>query len=107
MDQILMSAPLHDLPVPDDQDLIRRQDGGQPMGDQDGGALLNQRINGGLNGGFGDGVQGGGGLVKDQQRRVLQQRPGDGNSLLLPAGKLKAPGPTRVSSPSGCFSMKS
>jgi hypothetical protein len=35
-------------------------------------------------------IQRRGGLVEDQDRRVLQQRAGDGHALLLAAGELQA-----------------
>ena len=38
-------------------------------------------------------VQVAGGLVRQQQRRVQRQRPGDGHPLLLPAGQLGGPVP--------------
>ena len=61
------------------------------MRDQDACPAFNQRINRLLDQAFGNGIQRGGGLVEDQQRRVLQQHPGDGNPLLLSAGKLQSP----------------
>ena len=39
---------------------------------------------------LGLGVQGRGGLVEDQKRRVLQKRPGDGQTLALAAGQVGA-----------------
>ena len=39
-------------------------DGGEPVGDDQRGAALGQRVEGRLNLGLGDGVQGGGGLVR-------------------------------------------
>ena len=63
MDQFLVGAALNDLAVPDDEDLIRGEDGGQAVGDQDGGPLFDQGIDGGLDGGLGDRVKGRGGFV--------------------------------------------
>ena len=36
-------------------------------------------------------VQGGGGFIQNQDGRVLQEHPGNGNALLLAAGELHAP----------------
>ena len=36
-------------------------------------------------------VQGRGGLVQNQDRRVFQENPGDADPLLLPSGELYAP----------------
>ena len=52
MNQVLVRPPLHNFSVPDHQDFIRRQNCGQPVGNQDGGALLNQRIDGRLDRGL-------------------------------------------------------
>jgi hypothetical protein len=41
----------------------------------------------GLDQALGLGVERGGGLVEDQDRRVLQQRTGDGEALALAAGE--------------------
>ena len=57
------------------------------MGDDEGGAALGQLIKGPLDFGLRHAVQGGGGLVQNQHRRVLQEDPGDGDALLLPAGE--------------------
>ena len=61
------------------------------MGDDDGGAAVGQLLKGLLELGLRHGVQGGGGLVQNQHRRVLQKDPGDGDALLLPAGEQGAP----------------
>ena len=39
---------------------------------------------------LGRGVEGGGGLVEDQDRRILEKDTGDGEALLLPARELDA-----------------
>ena len=61
------------------------------MGDDNGGPPLHQRLQGVLDGVLGDGVQGGGGLVQDQDLGILEDDPGDGEALLLAAGELEAP----------------
>ena len=61
------------------------------MGDQDAGPGLDQGIDGVLDLLLGNGIQGGGGLVKDQEGRILQKDPGNGDPLLLSSGELEAP----------------
>ena len=72
-------------------DPVGRADGGQPVGDDQGGAAAGQLVKGGLNPGLGDGVQGGGGLVQNQDGRIFQEDPGNGHPLLLPAGQHHPP----------------
>ena len=61
------------------------------MGDQDAGAATDQRVDCFLNLCLGYGIQGGGGFIKDEKRRFLQEDAGDGDALLLAAGELQAP----------------
>ena len=48
---------------------------------------LDQRL---LDGALGLGVEGRGGFVEDEDRRVLDEHAGDGEALLLAAGELDA-----------------
>ena len=107
LDQFRVAAPFHDYASADDQDLIRRQDGGQAVGDQDTGPGLDQGFNGLLDLLLGNGIQSRSGFVKDQQGGILEQDPGDGNTLLLAAGQFKAPVPTMVSRPFSWEEIKS
>ena len=65
------------------------------------GAAVGQLLKGLLELGLRHAVQGGGGLVQNQHRRVLQEDPGDGDALLLSAGEQGAPFPTLGVEPSG------
>ena len=91
LDQLRVASPFHDHAAADDQDLIRRQNGGQAVGDQDTGPGLDQGLDGLLDLLLGYGIQGRSGFVEDQQGGILEQDPGDGNTLLLAAGQLEAP----------------
>ena len=82
-----MGAGLGDDAVGDGDDPACGPDGGEPVGDDEGGAALGQGVEGLLDLGLGDGVQGGGGLVQDQDGGILQEDPGDGHALLLAAGE--------------------
>ena len=55
----------------EDQDLVGVDDGGQAVGDDQGGAAAGDAVQALLQGLFGAAVQGRGGLVEDQDRRVF------------------------------------
>ena len=86
-----MRALFDDASVLQHEDLIRGKDRGETVGDQDTGAGAHQRVDGSLDRGLRDGIQGGCRLVKDQQRRVLEQDAGYGDPLALAAGQSQAP----------------
>ena len=71
--------------------VVRPTDGGEPVGDGEGGAPAGQLFQGLLHQALALVVQGAGGLVQNQDGRIFQEHPGDGNALLLPAGELDAP----------------
>ncbi|CAK8736737.1 hypothetical protein SODG_000450 [Sodalis praecaptivus] len=80
----------------DDPSLLHHQnfigffDGGQAMGDDQGGPILLQRIQRFLDCPLGFGIQRRGGLVEDKYRAIAQQRAGDGDTLTLAAGEQDA-----------------
>ena len=80
--ELLVGALLLDAAVVDDDDEAGGADGGQPVGDDQGGAAPGQLVKGGLDALLGDGVQGGGGLVQDEDGRIFQENAGDGHPLL-------------------------
>ena len=61
--------------------------GAHPVGNDQHRLALKQTGEGGLDGAFVLHVQAGGGLIQQHHRRVLQQGPGDGDPLPLPAGE--------------------
>ena len=63
------------------------QDRGQAVGDDQGGAALHGLVQGALDQALVLGVQGAGGLVQQQDRRVADQGAGDGQALALAAGE--------------------
>ena len=69
-------------------DAVGVPDGGEPVGDDQGGAAPHQPGQRLVDQFLVDGVQVRGGLVEHQHGRVLEQRPGDGQALPLAAGKL-------------------
>jgi len=86
-----MCPAFDDLPAVDDEDLVRRPDRGQPVGDDQRcppGQRGRQRA---LDRRLGFGVQVRGRLVQHDHRRGLEQQPGQGQALFLPAGEPVAP----------------
>ena len=64
--------------------------GAQPVRDDERGAPAHCHVQGGLHGALALAVERAGGLVEQQQRRVLQDRPCDRDALALPAGEAHA-----------------
>src|SRR5829696_1840665 len=83
--QVGVGALLDDPAAVDDQDPVGVDDGRQPVGDDQAGPALEGGGQGLLDVDLGLGVEVGGGLVEDDDGRVGQQQPGDGQALLLPA----------------------
>ena len=69
-EQLLVGAALGDLPVVEDEDLVRVADGREPVRDRDRGAARADGVDGLLDGLLGLRVEGAGGLVEDEDRRV-------------------------------------
>src|SRR5215212_419361 len=84
-EQLGVGALLDDPAAVDDQDPVGVDDGRQPVGDDQAGPALEGGGQGPLDLHLGLGVEVGGGLVEDDDGRVGQQQPGDGQALLLPA----------------------
>src|SRR5215218_10764694 len=85
--QLGVGALLDDAAALDDQDPVGVDDGRQPVGDDQAGPAGQGGGQGLLDVDLGLGVEVGGGLVEDDDGRVGQQQPGDGQALLLAAGQ--------------------
>src|SRR5687768_6901960 len=85
-----VGAALGDPALVEDDDLVGIDHGRQTVGDDDGGAARGDAAQGLLDRRLGSAVERAGGLVEDQDRRVLEEGTGDGDALLLAAGQLKA-----------------
>ncbi len=89
--QLGVGAPLHDAAVVEHEEAVGGLDGGEPVRDDEGGASLHEPLQGLLHEGLRRGVKGRGGLVEQQQARIAQQGPGDGDALALPTAQLDPP----------------
>ena len=88
--QFLVPPDVDDAPAFHDHDAIRFQNGGKPVRDDKAGAVEHEVVEGLLNHVFGFGIKGAGGLVQNEQRRILEQGAGNGQALFLAAGKTHA-----------------
>ncbi len=86
-----MAAVLLQALIGQHPDHVRAPDGGEAMGDGEGGAALAELLQGALYQKLRLVVQRAGGLIQQQDGRILQKDPGDGQALLLPAGQLHPP----------------
>ena len=89
-DERVVGATFDDFAVFEDDDFVETGDGRETVSDDDGGAALHKVAEGVLDGGFGFGVEGGGGFVEDEDGGVFQNGASDGDALTLPTGELDA-----------------
>ena len=85
--QLLVRAGFDDTSVVEYGNAIGCPDGRESVGDEDGGAIFHQFVEGYLQCPFGCIVQCAGRLVEHQDGRVAQYCPRDGETLLLTAGE--------------------
>ena len=64
---------------------VQMGEGGQAMGNDQHGLVGHDVVKAVLDQAFGLGIEAGGGFVQHQDRRVLEQRPGNGDALALPS----------------------
>jgi hypothetical protein len=76
--QRLVRPLLHDLPLGEHDDVVRPAHGGEPVGYGDGGAVSGGGVEGGLDDVLGADVDGGGGLVEDQDLGAPDEGAGYG-----------------------------
>ena len=85
-----MLTALDDRPVLHHEDLVRGEDRGEPVGDQDARAVLHERLDRLLNLLLRDRVERRCRLVKDEQGRIFEEHPRDRDPLLLPTRELES-----------------
>ena len=81
-----MAAALDDAALLQNHDTVCIADGRQTVGNDKAGAAIHQAIHAPLDQCLSAGINGGGRLVQNQHRCVLQNSTGNGDPLLLPAG---------------------
>ena len=85
--RLLAVAVFDHAPVFQDHDLVGAVQGAQPVGDDDGGAVVQQLVDGALDQLLGGRVQARGGLIQDHQPGVAQEDAGKGQQLGLAGGE--------------------
>ena len=88
--ELVVVAALDDEAAFDDEDLVGAADGGEAVGDDEGGAADHELVEAGLNHGLGLGIERAGGFVEDEDAGLGEQGAGDGEALALAAGELDA-----------------
>ena len=88
--QLGMGSLLNEPPVVQHKDLIRLLDGRQPVRNGDDGLAARQLGERLLDQMLVFGVDAGGCLIQNDDRRIFQDRPGDGDALLFAAGQRAA-----------------
>ena len=86
-----MAAALADLPVVHHQDLVRVEDGAEPVRDHQAGAARHQLRDRPLDLRLRLGVHRAGGLVEHQDRRIERERTGEAQELPLAHAQAPAP----------------
>ena len=89
-EQFVVAARLDHFAGLDHQDAVGVHDGRKPVRDHDGGAALAQFRDRLLHVIFGFGIERGGGLVEQDDRRIFDQRARDRDALTLAARNLEA-----------------
>ena len=82
-----MLADGHEPALVHDHDAVRVGDRAEPVGNDEGRAVLEEQVEGLVDLVLGLGVDLAGGFVEDEDRRVAEDGPGDGDPLPLPAGE--------------------
>lgn len=86
-----MFSAFDDAPSFHDEDFVGGHDGGEAVGDDEGGSSPGYRIELALDGLFCAGVQGGCGFIEDEDGGVFEECPGNGDSLFFSSGEFEAP----------------
>ena len=87
-----MASFLDDLPLMEYGDLVAELAGGQTVGNIDSSLITGDVIELALDFSLGNGVEGSGGFVEDDEGRVLIKRPSESDLLRFAAGDLHASG---------------
>ena len=85
-----VGSRLDDAALVDDEDAVGVADGGEAVGDEEGGSSLHEGFEGLLDETLALGIEGAGGFVEDEDGRVAEDGACDGDALALTAGELDA-----------------
>lgn len=85
--QLFVFAGFHDPPLVHDQNAVAIPDGRQTVGDNECGTAFFNRLHIAPDEFFGFVIKSRGGFIEDQQTRIGNERPGNGNPLPLAAGQ--------------------
>ena len=80
-DQLVVGTALGDDAIGDGNDPACGPDGAEPVGDDQRGSAHGKGVEGSLDLGLRHGVQGGSSFVQNENRRILQEDPGNGHTL--------------------------
>ena len=85
-----MRSLLDDPTLGEDEDTVGVADGGEAVGDDEGGATLHEALEGFVDEALGLAVEGGGGFVEEEDFRICEDGAGNGDALALAARELGA-----------------
>ena len=85
--QFFMGSFFDDAAMVDDDDVVGIADRTQAMGDDDGRTAFHEAVQGGLDDFFAFRIEGRRRFIEDEDARVLEDGPGDGDTLALAAGQ--------------------
>ena len=90
LDQFVVAAAFHDPAVVENEDAVGMADGGETVGDDQAGAAVHEPFERFVDEALALGIEGGGGLVEQENARIGEDGAGDGDALALAAGELGA-----------------
>ena len=85
LDELVVRALFNDTALVEHTNEVGMADGGEAVGDGDGGAVLHQSFQGLLHKALTLRVEGAGGFIQNEDRRILQDSTGDADALTLTA----------------------
>src|SRR5207248_7105153 len=88
--QLLVGSGLDNAAVVEDDDAVGARGGGETVGHDEGGAAAGEGFGGAQDRGFRRRVEGGGGLVEQEDVRIDKLRTGECDELALPGGQRSA-----------------
>ena len=94
--ELVVGSDLGDAALLEDDDQVGLFHAADAVGDDEGGAAVHDEVHAAADQVFGFGIDAGGGVIEDEDARVGEDGPGDGQALLLPAGEGEPRSPSSV-----------